>query len=99
MIVAAVIRITSKFVLKWNSKHLFNPTNFGMVLTIALTNEVWLSPARWGSKPYFAFLMACLGGMVIHRAMRRDVSYAFRLSYVAILFDRATWLDDPWRSR
>lgn len=62
---------------------------------IVVTGEVWVSPAQWGSKLHFAFLMACLGGMVIHRAMRSDVSYAFILTYAAILFGRANWLGDP----
>jgi len=93
--VVAVITIGSKFVFKWNGKHLFNPTNFGIVLILALTGDVWVSPAQWGSQLYFAFLMACLGGMVIHRAMRSDVSYAFIAGYAAILFGRAWWLGDP----
>jgi len=54
MIVAAVITITSKFVLKWNNKHIFNPTNFGIVVLIALTGEVWVSPAQWGSKLFIS---------------------------------------------
>lgn len=33
--------------------------------------------------------------MDIHRAMRSDVSYAFILSYEAILFGRSFWLGDP----
>lgn len=95
LIAAAVIAVASKFVIRWNNKHIFNPTNFAIVLMIALTGEVWVSPAQWGSKLYFAFLMACLGGMVIHRAMRSDVSYAFIAAYAAILFGRAWWLGDP----
>jgi Na+-transporting NADH:ubiquinone oxidoreductase subunit NqrB len=93
---AAIITIASKFAIKWRDKHIFNPTNFGIVLMIALTGAVWVSPAQWGSKLQFAFLMACLGGMVIHRAMRSDVSYAFIFAYAAILFGRAWWLGDPW---
>jgi hypothetical protein len=96
MVAAAVVTIASKFLLKWRHKHIFNPTNFGIVVMIALTGAVWVSPAQWGSKLYFAFLTACLGGMVIHRAMRSDVSYAFVLTYAAILFGRAFWLGDPW---
>jgi Na+-transporting NADH:ubiquinone oxidoreductase subunit NqrB len=96
MVAAAVITIASKFLLKWRYKHIFNPTNLGIVLMIIVTGEVWVSPAQWGSKLYFAFLMACLGGMVIHRAMRSDVSYAFIVAYAAILFGRAFWLGDPW---
>ena len=95
LVVTALVTIASKFVLKWNRKHIFNPTNFGIVAIIALSGEVWVSPAQWGSKLYFGFLMACLGGMVVHRALRSDVSYAFILSYAAILFGRALWLGDP----
>jgi enediyne biosynthesis protein E5 len=96
MIVAAVVTIASKFVLTWNHKHIFNPTNFGIIAMIALSGEVWVSPAQWGSKLYFGFLMACLGGMVVHRALRSDVSYMFIFSYAALLFGRAFWLGDPW---
>ena len=95
LIVTAMVTIASKFVLKWKHKHIFNPTNFGIVAMIALSGEVWVSPAQWGSKLQFGFLMACLGGMVVHRALRSDVSYAFLLSYAAILFGRAFWLGDP----
>lgn len=94
-VIAAIVTIASKFAIQWRGKHIFNPTNFGIVLMIALTGEVWVSPAQWGSKLHFAFLMACLGGMVIHRAMRSDVSYGFILAYAAILFGRAWWLGDP----
>jgi enediyne biosynthesis protein E5 len=96
LIVTAVVTIASKFLIKWNRKHLFNPTNFGIVAMVALSGEVWVSPAQWGSKLYFGFLMACLGGMVVHRALRSDVSYMFIFSYAAILFGRAFWFGDPW---
>ena len=94
VIATAVITIASKFVLKWNHKHIFNPTNFGVIAMLTLTGDVWVSPAQWGGKLYFAFLMACLGGMVIHRAMRSDVSCAFIVAYAAVLFGRAYWLGD-----
>lgn len=96
LMLTSAITIASKFVLRWKRKHVFNPTNFGIVAMIALTGSVWVSPAQWGSKLQFAFLMACLGGMVIHRAMRSDVSCAFIACYAALLFGRAFWLGDPW---
>ncbi|HEY7218623.1 MAG TPA: RnfABCDGE type electron transport complex subunit D [Candidatus Binatia bacterium] len=95
-VVTAAVTIASKFVLKWRGKHIFNPTNFGIVAMLALSGEIWVSPAQWGSKLYFGFLMACFGGMVVHRAMRSDVSYIFIASYAALLFGRALWLGDPW---
>ena len=92
----AVVTIVSKFVLKRGRKHIFNPTNFGIVAMMLLTSQVWVSPAQWGSKLYFAFFIACAGGMVIYRAARSDVTYAFLLAYVGILFGQAFWLGDPW---
>lgn len=94
--VAAVFTIASKFIFKWGGKHIFNPTNIGLVAMIAMSGQAWVSPAQWGSKLHFAFLMACLGGLVIHRAMRSDVTYAFLFTYVGLLFARAAWLGDPW---
>jgi Na+-transporting NADH:ubiquinone oxidoreductase subunit NqrB len=96
MIVTAVITIASKFLLRWHGKHIFNPTNFGIVIMLAIGARIWVSPAQWGSQIQFAFLMACLGGMVIHRAMRSDVSLTFIFFYAGILFLRAVWLGDPW---
>jgi len=95
-IFTALTAIASKFLLRWKGKHIFNPTNFGLVAMLALSGEVWVSPAQWGSQLQFAFLMSCLGGMVIHRAMRSDVSLTFILFYAGILFLRALWLGDPW---
>ena len=93
---AAIMTIASKFLLTRHRKHIFNPTNFGIVAMMFLTNQVWVSPAQWGGKLYFAFLIACAGGIVIYRAARSDVTYAFLLAYAAILFGRAVWLGDPW---
>jgi len=94
-VAAAAAAIASKFVFRWNGKHLFNPTNFGLVAAIGLTGQAWVSPGQWGSAAFFAFFMACLGGLVIRRAARSDVTCAFIAGYVAILAARALWLGDP----
>ncbi|MFO1435781.1 MAG: RnfABCDGE type electron transport complex subunit D [Gammaproteobacteria bacterium] len=92
----AVIAISSKFIIRVNNKHVFNPTNFAIaVLLLLLSEYAWVSPAQWGSKPWFAFMMLCAGGMVVHRATRSDVTIAFLLSWVTIVFGRALWLGDP----
>jgi Na+-transporting NADH:ubiquinone oxidoreductase subunit NqrB len=92
---AAVLTIGSKFLLRLDGRHVFNPTNFGIAATMAATGAVWVSPGQWGTGTFFAFLMACIGGLVIHRAARSDVTYAFIAFYGAVLFGRALWLGDP----
>jgi Na+-transporting NADH:ubiquinone oxidoreductase subunit NqrB len=94
-ILAAIVTIASKFVVRFNGKHLFNPTNFGIVLMILLSGQVWVSPGQWGNVAFFAFLMACLGGLVVNRAARSDVTYAFIVFYMALLLGRSAWLGEP----
>jgi Na+-transporting NADH:ubiquinone oxidoreductase subunit NqrB len=94
-VLAAGVTIASKFVLRIRGKHVFNPTNFGIVAMMLATGGVWVSPGQWGSAAFFAFLVACLGGLVVNRAARSDVTYAFLAFYLAILFGRALWLGQP----
>lgn len=96
LVLATIVTIAGKFVFRWNDKHIFNPTNFGIVAMMLLTGGVWVSPGQWGSTAYFGFLMACLGGLVVNRATRSDVTYAFLGSYLVILFGRALWLGLPF---
>ncbi|HSF20390.1 MAG TPA: RnfABCDGE type electron transport complex subunit D [Vicinamibacteria bacterium] len=91
----AILTIASKFVLRWRGRHVFNPTNFGVAAAIVCTGTAWVSPGQWGSEAYFSFLLACLGSLVLYRAARSDVTYAFIGFYAAIVFCRALWLGDP----
>jgi len=92
---AATIAIGSKFVLRVRGKHLFNPTNIALVLLIVCTDRVWVSPGQWGSAAYFGFLVACLGGLVVTRASRADVTFAFAAAYSALVVARSSWLGEP----
>lgn len=92
----AVLAILGKFVLRWQGKHLFNPTNFGLIALMLATNDrVWVSPGQWGNVAFFAFLMACLGGLVVMRAARSDVTLAFLGFYLALVLGRSWWLGEP----
>lgn len=92
---AALITIGSKFLIRIDDRHIFNPTNFGIGVTLAATGAVWVSPGQWGTEALFAFLLACLGGLVIYRAERSDVTYAFLGFYTLIVVGRALWLGEP----
>ncbi|HJS73806.1 MAG TPA: RnfABCDGE type electron transport complex subunit D, partial [Vicinamibacteria bacterium] len=93
--VAAAIAVGSKFLIRIRDKHVFNPTNLALVVLLLTTDAAWVSPGQWGTGAFFAFLMACLGGLVIHRAARSDVTCAFLAFYGMVLFGRALWLSDP----
>jgi len=94
-VAAVVVAIAGKFLIRVREKHLFNPTNAGLASMMLLTDRVWVSPGQWGEPALFAFLLACLGGLVVYRASRSDVTYAFLIFYVAIVVGRSLWLGEP----
>ena len=91
---AAVIAIGSKFIIHWKDKHVFNPTNLALVVILA-GGLGWISPGQWGQVAWFGFLIACLGSLVVTRAVRADVTLAFLTFYISLLVLRALWLGDP----
>jgi enediyne biosynthesis protein E5 len=92
---AAVIAIASKFLVQVNRKHVFNPTNGAIALMMLITPAAWLSPGQWGNVAFFAFLMACLGGVVAYRALRSDVALAFIVVYALLMFGRSWYVGEP----
>ena len=94
-VATGTVAVASKFLLRVDGRHLFNPTNFGLVVMMLATGQIWVSPGQWGSVSFFAFLLAGLGGLVVHRAARSDVTYAFLGFYALLVIGRAVWLGDP----
>jgi Na+-transporting NADH:ubiquinone oxidoreductase subunit NqrB len=95
-VLAAVLAIGSKFSLRVQGKHIFNPTNFAIIFLLIATDHVWVSPGQWGSAPWVALLMAGAGTMVVTRAARADVTLAFLAAYATVLCGRALWLGQSW---
>jgi Na+-translocating ferredoxin:NAD+ oxidoreductase RnfD subunit len=94
-VLASAITILGKFVLRARGKHLFNPTNLGLVVMLLFTGECWVSAGQWGSTALSAFAFVCMGMLVVFRAERSDVTLAFLLAHASLLFGRALWLGDP----
>src|SRR5947209_1001687 len=74
---AACATIAGKFLVRIDGKHVFNPTNGGIVFMLLLTNQVWVSPGQWGAAALLAFLLACAGSVVVNKASTSDVTCAF----------------------
>lgn len=94
-IALAFVAIASNFVIRRGGKHIFNPTNFAIVAMIVFSEGLWMSPGQWGSATWIAFLVACLGIVVIHRPSRSDVTFVLIGFYALALVGRAVWLGDP----
>ena len=91
----SVIAVGSKFVVRVGGKHVFNPTNIALVALLLVTDRVWVSPGQWGAHAALAFLFACAGMLVVNRAARADVTFAFMAGYAGLLLARSLWLGEP----
>jgi len=91
-LLATFLTVVSKYIFKWGPRHIFNPSAFGIVATLFLTNDAWLSPGQWGSNTVIFFGVVTLGIIVVTRVQKLDVSLAFLLTYVGLLFWRQVYV-------
>jgi len=92
---AGVLAIGSKFLLRVDGKHLFNPAGFAIVVLLLANAGVWISPGQWGAELWFAALAGLLAILVLQAARRADIAIFFLASHAALLGARALWLGDP----
>lgn len=95
-VATCALSVLSKFFIRVNGKHLFNPTCFGLAAMMALRQGIWVSAGQWGHAALVGFAIGSLGSLVVTRAARADVSLGFLGAWAALLFGRAAWLGQPW---
>ena len=91
-LLAAFITVASKYIFRWNHKHIFNPSAIGIVATIFFTNDAWLSPGQWGSNAVIFFGVITLGTIVVTRVQKLDVSLAFLITFIGLLYWRQVYV-------
>jgi Na+-translocating ferredoxin:NAD+ oxidoreductase RnfD subunit len=85
----AAVSLLSKYVIQWRGRHVFNPSNFGLVLCFLLLGPELADPLEfwWGPmSPWLALALAIIvaGGFAILRRLRLlSIAVAFWLTFVA----------------
>jgi enediyne biosynthesis protein E5 len=92
---AGIVAIASKFVLRIDGRHIFNPAGFAIVVLLAVSNGVWISPGQWGTGLWLVTLLVFFAILVLQAAQRSDVALFFLGAHAALLLARAYWLGDP----
>jgi Na+-transporting NADH:ubiquinone oxidoreductase subunit NqrB len=94
---ACFIAISSKFLVRIHNKHLFNPSNIGIVAVILLTSSAWAAPGQWGQAMWLFLLLGGLGLIPLIGFSRLLTSISFLLIFSALILLRSLWLGDPWQ--
>ena len=92
----ATLAMSSKFVLRINGKHLYNPANFGVIVAITLLPGTWVSPGQWGNDLALAVWILMLGTVVTERARRLDISWVFLAAFLGLVALRVQLLGQAW---
>lgn len=77
LILASIIAISSKFLLRFKGKHIFNPGNFGIVLAVLLSGDAWISPGQWGTDTVLVWFFSAAALMVLLKVGRMETSITF----------------------
>ena len=85
---AAVLAIGSKFLISYKKHHFFNPANFGIIASIILTGETWISPGQWGSQWLLAAVFGSAALIVLFTVSRLETGLTFLLVYACLIFSR-----------
>jgi enediyne biosynthesis protein E5 len=88
----AALAISSKFLLRIDNNHVFNPANLAAVMAAYLLPGAWLSPGQWGQSWVLAAWFFALGTVVTTKARRIDIGLVFLLAFAALLTTRVFYL-------
>ena len=86
---AALISITSKYVLNYRGRHLWNPSNFG-ICAILLLAPVGILSFQWGNNIWPMLVIWALGTLIISRLKRFHICATYVAGFLLFAFAR-TW--------
>ena len=96
-VVCALLSITSKYVLRVNGRHIFNPSNFGICAMLFLASDaVATLSIQWGNNLAAMAVIWVLGSLIIWRARRFHICVTYVATFLLLSAVRAWITGDPW---
>lgn len=95
----AALAITSKYVLRFRGRHLWNPSNFGIcVVLFLLPASVAMLSIQWGNNMWSMAVIWVLGSIIIWRLRRFHISATYVISFLILAVVRSWVIHEPWLS-
>src|SRR6476659_11521122 len=96
-VLASLISIASKYVLRFRGRHLWNPSNFGVSAVLFLAPAtVSLLSIQWGNTLWPMVVIWLLGAVIVWRVGRLHISATYVLSFIGLSFIRSAITGNPW---
>jgi enediyne biosynthesis protein E5 len=95
----SAISITSKYVLRVDGRHIWNPSNFGIVAMLVLASDAVASlSVQWGNMLLPMIVVWCFGSVIIHALGRFHITLTYVTSFIAFALVRALVTGHPFLS-
>jgi Na+-transporting NADH:ubiquinone oxidoreductase subunit NqrB len=93
----SLISITSKYVLRFKGRHLWNPSNFGVSAVLFLAPAtVSLLSIQWGNTLWPMVVIWVLGAVIVWRVGRLHISATYVASFLLFSVVRSAVTGNPW---
>jgi Na+-transporting NADH:ubiquinone oxidoreductase subunit NqrB len=97
--VCAIVSIMSKYVLRVNGRHIWNPSNFSISVLLFLAPEtVAALSIQWGNYLLPMLVIWFLGSIIIARLHRFHITGTYVACFIVFAFLRSYITGSPWQS-
>lgn len=97
-IMAAIIAIGMKHLVRYQGNHIFNPSNSGIAVISLLFPVTATDPLQWGYYVWILGLMSLGGLYLVYKAHRLPLVFTFFISFIGIQFLRQLIWTDLWNA-
>jgi enediyne biosynthesis protein E5 len=88
----SAIAITSKYVIRWRGRHLWNPSNFSISAMLLLVPGVVATlSVQWGNSIWPMLIVWVLGALIVYRVKRFHITATYVVSFIALAFLRTAF--------
>ena len=98
-VLCSLIAITSKYVLRFRGRHLWNPSNLGVSAILFLAGDIAASLSiQWGNFVLPMMVIWVLGAAIIWRLRRFHITATYVIAFIAFALLRSWMIGSPWQS-
>src|ERR1700753_2194972 len=81
-VVAPLLAISSKTFIQFEKRHIFNPSNFGLIVLLLLTPKTVTTVAsQWSGSLFVVLVIVVIGGFTTFRVSRWDLVVSFLIGF------------------
>jgi len=93
----AAISITSKYVLRYKGRHIWNPTNFGVVALILIASDsAAILSIQWGNNMWAMFVIWIIGLVSLWKIKRLNITLTYITFFIVFAWLRSLYTGDPF---